>query len=260
MMSKKDCLVLGTAAPVAHGEKPFVARRTPPSGRRRADRFSFVLMTMLAGLLAVGAMAGDLSGYRNFAFGAAVETVAEQVGGARSETSVLHHRPALIQEISWRPQPPGPSVHNESAEEVTFTFLDDKLYRVEVVYDRNETKGLTNQDLVAAISEQYGVASIPARSQAAQEQVFGDQGEVLAEWRDEQHRFELWRFAYGPTFKLVGLQVGLESKFRNALAEAERLDALEAPAQEAARAAKADDAAKAADKASRTRNKPNFRP
>lgn len=220
----------------------------------------FAVLALLAGLLAAGAMAEDLSSYRNFAFGATLETVQSQIGEARSESAVLHSRPVLIHEVSWRPQPPGPAVHNESVEEITFTFFEQKLYRVEVVYDRYETKGLTNQDLVAAISSQYGVASRPERNQAAQEKVYGDQGEVLAEWRDEQHRFELWRFSYGPTFKLIGLQVGLEARFRAAVTEAERLDTLEAPTLEAERAATADAAAKAADKASRTLNKPNFRP
>lgn len=225
-----------------------------------ANRLRIALLTLLTGFLALGAAAEDLSKYRDFAFGATIENVAGLLGDSRSKTAVLHHRPALIQEISWRPQLPGPSVHNESVEAVTFTFLEKKLYRVEVVYDRYETKGLTNQDLVAAISQQYGMASVPQASPVAQKTIYGDQGEVLAEWRDTDHRFELWRFAYGPTYKLVGIQRSLETNFRNAVAEAERLDALEAPQKEAERAATAAAATKAADKASRTRNKPNFRP
>ena len=51
--------------------------------------------------------AGDLSKYRNFQLGTDLSTVAKQTGVNPSEAKVIHRRPALIQELEWRPQPLG---------------------------------------------------------------------------------------------------------------------------------------------------------
>jgi hypothetical protein len=50
------------------------------------------------------AWAGDLSTYRNFQLGTDLATVAKQAGEDPSQANVIHRRPALIQELEWRPQ------------------------------------------------------------------------------------------------------------------------------------------------------------
>jgi hypothetical protein len=47
--------------------------------------------------------AQDLSRYRAFALGASVAAVSAQTGVASSEATVLHQRPALLQDLEWRP-------------------------------------------------------------------------------------------------------------------------------------------------------------
>jgi hypothetical protein len=68
----------------------------------------------LAALLIFGAMpaatfAADLSRYRNFELGSDLATVAKQAAADPSQAKVIHSRPALIQELNWRPQPLGAS-------------------------------------------------------------------------------------------------------------------------------------------------------
>jgi hypothetical protein len=198
-----------------------------------------------------GVQAEDLSKYRDFSFGAGLGTIAKQAGVDPSGVRVLHSRPALVQELAWRPQA-------QPVKEVVFTFFDGELYKISVSYDRHETEGLTANDLIDAISGTYGASTKPAAPSTVPS--FGEQDEVIAQWQDAQYRFELIKGSYGPEFKLVGVLKRLEQPVRAANIEAARLDQKEAPEREAARIASADDAEKIRLAQARLVNKPKFRP
>jgi hypothetical protein len=195
--------------------------------------------------------AEDLSKYRDFSFGADLGTIAKQAGVDPSRARMLHSRPALMQELAWRPQA-------QPVKEVVFIFFDGELYKISVSYDRHETEGLTADDLVGAISGRYGASSKPAAPSTAPS--FGEQDEGIAQWQDAQYRFELIKASYGPEFKLVGVLKRLEQPARSANLEAARLDQKEAPEREAARIASADDAERVRLAQARLVNKPKFRP
>ena len=106
----------------------------------------------------------NLSRYREFQLGTDLATIAKQTGASASQAVVIHSRPALIQTLSWRPQPLGPSSKAESAQDVVFTFYDGALSGIVVNYDRYETEGLTPDDMVEALSATYGAAvNLPLR-------------------------------------------------------------------------------------------------
>jgi hypothetical protein len=84
--------------------------------------------------------------------------------------------------------------------------------------------------------------------------------EIIAQWQNPQYRFELLRYSYGPTFKLVGVSKKLEAPAQAAVTEAKRLDDQEAPQRDAARLASEAGAAKAKSDNARLVNKPKFRP
>ena len=89
-------------------------------------------------------------------------------GPTRRAVKVIHQRPALIQELAWRPQYAigRPVGRVEAAQEVTFRFHDDQLFSITVVYDARLVEGLTNADLIDAVSAVYGPATLtPAASQ-----------------------------------------------------------------------------------------------
>jgi hypothetical protein len=95
----------------------------------------FTLLLLFASMPA-SASAADLSKYRNFRLGTDLGTIAKQVGASPSQAKVIHRRPALIQELEWRPQPLGPSSQTESAQEVVFSFYGGELFRIAINYDR----------------------------------------------------------------------------------------------------------------------------
>ena len=212
------------------------------------------------GVMSAVTLAGDLSKYRSFQLGTDLLTVAKQAGANPSQAKVIHRRPALIQELEWRPQPLGSSSPTEAAKDVVFSFYDGELFRIVIDYDRYETEGLTPDDLVEAISATYGIAARPTVPAKAAPGRYGDQEEVLAQWQDSQHRFALIRSSYGPTFKLVGVLKRLEAPAQAAIVEAARLDDKEAPQKEADRIAKEDETERARLEKARLVNKPKFRP
>src|ERR1017187_9976286 len=114
------------------------------------------------GAMPTGTLANNLSRYRNFRLGTDLPAVAKQAGANLSQAKTIHRRPALIQELEWRPQPPGSSSQTEAAQEVVFSFYNSQLFRIAITYDRSETEGLTPDDLVEAISAAYGIAARPS--------------------------------------------------------------------------------------------------
>jgi len=177
----------------------------------------------------------DLSRYRGFQFGERLPAVAKQAGLDVSQAKVIHERPALIQELEWpmwlassfsSPQDP--------VRTILFSFYNGELFRVLVSYDRDETKGLTTEDLTEAISAQYGTATKPANIEIvfSSTQVYNDSEAIIASWADSQYSFNLYRSSYQPTFGMIAFSKGPDALARTATAEAIRLDAVEAPQQE----------------------------
>ncbi len=215
---------------------------------------------LVFGVMSAATSAGDLSKYRNFQLGTDLSTVIKQAGADPSQAKVIHRRPALIQELEWRPQPLGRSSQTEPAKEVVFSFYDGELFRIVVDYDRYETEGLTADDFIDAISATYGPAAKPTAPAKVAPGGYGDQEEILAQWQDSQYRFDLIRSSYGPTFRLVGVMKRLEAPAQAATLEAKRLDDQEAPQRDAARIASEEEAVRAKLESARVANKPKFRP
>jgi hypothetical protein len=218
-------------------------------------------LTLFLGLvMSAVAFSGDLSKYREFQLGSDVATIAKQAGVSAPQAKDIQRRPALIQELQWRPQSLGWSSKTEAVDDVVFSFYNGEMFRLAVKYDRYQTEGLTAEDLIEAISATYGTATeIAAPAKAAQGR-YGDQDELLAQWQDAQYRFQLMRSSYGPGFSLIGILKRLETPVQAAILEATRLDVQEAPQRETARIATEEEAAKTKLEKARLANKPKFRP
>src|SRR5437773_1101962 len=105
--------------------------------------------------------AQDLSRYRGFQFGMNLLAVAKQADMKPSEARVIHQRPAVIQELEWRPPRSVGLPQADPVKEVLFSFYNGELFRMVVNYDQHRTDGLTDEDMVEAISARYGTATRP---------------------------------------------------------------------------------------------------
>jgi hypothetical protein len=121
-------------------------------------------------------------------------------------------------------------------------------------------EGLTEADIVGALSAAYGIGSKPAAAAKSEQDRFGDREDVLARWEDGQYRFDLMRVSYGPAYKLVCVLKRLEAPALAAIVEAERLDRQEAPERDAARFAADQETERANLEKARLVNKARFRP
>jgi len=203
----------------------------------------------------------DFSRYRSFRIGTDLATIAGQARMDPSQAKVVHRRPALIQELEWRPQPLGPSTQTEAVSEVVFSFYNGELYRLVVNYDRYKTEGLTAEDLIAAISATYGSATRSA-AEIVLPSIYGDNEtlEILARWEDAEYSFNLVRFSHQTSFTLVALSKRLDVLARAAVIEAVRLDAQEAPQREIALQDRQAEENRVQQEKARLANKPGFRP
>ena len=208
--------------------------------------------------------AQDLSHYRDVAFGSSVASVVATTGSNASALKVIHQRPALIQELEWRPQyAVGRPAGREAAQGITFRFHDDQLFSITVVYEARLVEGLTNRDIIDAVSEVYGPATLT--SAATKGPVPPPSGTIygstaLARWQTPDHEFTLMRETYPATYRLIGVSKRLETLARAAATEAARLDKQEAPRREAERAVAEAERKTAAEEKTRTTNKGEFRP
>ncbi len=205
--------------------------------------------------------AADFSTYRGFQFGSNLAAAAEQAGVKPSEARLVHQRPALIQELDWRPGAPYQTVadKNDPVRESLLRFYEGQLFQIISTYNRRNVEGMTEADMVAAISLTYGSATNP-EGEIAYRSNYGEAALVIARWEDSEYSCSLIRTGDRMSYALILSLKRLDVLAQTAIAEARRLDAVEAPQraidlqeeQDAKRRLTLDEA--------RSSNVPNFRP
>ncbi len=207
--------------------------------------------------------AQDLSRYREFQFGMNLPAVAKQADVKQSEARSVHQRPAMIQELEWRPQRfLSAAPQADPVKDILFSFYNGELFRMVVNYDPDRTQGLTNDDMVGAISTTYGIATRPAGKMISfsSAQGYSETEKVVARWEDSQYSFNLFRSSYQPKFGMVVFSKRLDALARLAVVEAIRRDEKEAPQREIERQKKEAQEIRATEEKARLANKANFRP
>jgi hypothetical protein len=143
-----------------------------------------------------------------------------------------------------------------------FSFYNDQLFRLVIQYDRQRTDGMTDRDVIQAISAIYGpqTTAKPSAATAAVSRIEVESGTPLARWGDASYSVVLYRSVYASAFTLVVTSHKLDALARTASAQAVRLDARDAPKRELERQQKEKDDARAAQEKAREANKALFRP
>ena len=111
--------------------------------------------------------AQDRLRYREFQLGSDVASIVKLIGTAPADIKIIHQRPAVMQNLEWRPRyfSRSASAQTDPVDLVLLRFVDDQLFKVVVDYARDRTEGMTEGDMVEAIAATYGPASkVLARS------------------------------------------------------------------------------------------------
>jgi hypothetical protein len=214
-----------------------------------------LVMTLLFAPLIHGQ---DLSRYRKFSLGTSLADLSKQVGPYSHETTLAHQRPAVIQEVTFWPLSPSRSaVGLEPVSQILFSFYNRELYRILVTYDGDAIQGLTDDDMVKAISARYGTATryYPEINFPTND-AYAPTHEVIARWQDSQSSVNLVRSSLSDGFELLIFSKHVNAQAEDAIAESVKLDLKEGPQMEFDRQQKeANDLAVA-----REKNKKAFRP
>jgi hypothetical protein len=205
------------------------------------------------------------SQYRDFKLGADLPSVSKLANVAASDAKTIHSRPAMMQDLQWRPGyfVDGSTARvNDPVQQIVFSFYNDQLFRMVIDYDRQRTNGMTDADMTEAVAQSYGAQAPPAakKAPAPPSQVDTESGTVLARWAGADYGVTLYRSSYASGFRLVVLSPQLSALARAADVESVRLDAREAPQREAARQKKEDEDRRQSQDKARTENKKTFRP
>jgi hypothetical protein len=213
--------------------------------------------------------AQDFSRYRTFELGTDVAAVSALTGVAASEATIVHQRPVLLQDLAWRPSrwtPGSNSTSMDPVEQVLFSFYNDHLFRIAVDYGHDRTEGMTDADMIEAISAVYGPTVTPSVKPTrgpvrVQSQIEIESGSPVARWGDTEHAVVLYRrSSYREAFRLIVTDLAVADLERKGAIRALKLDEQEAPQREIARQKKERDDARAAAEKARSANKGLFRP
>ena len=204
------------------------------------------------------------SRYRDFQLGGNLASISALTGVAVSEAKTIHSRPAVMQESQWhRPfSSSDASVpQRDPVKQIVFSFYNDQLSKLVVDYDQDRTAGMTDADLVEAISTEYGAQlKTGARTgRGVVSRVEDESGTPVARWAGADYSVTLYR-GYASGFRLIVASPRLEALARTADVQATRLDDREAPQREIARQKKEIEDTRASQEKSRVANKAAFRP
>ena len=204
------------------------------------------------------------SHYREFQLGGDLASVSAVSGVALSEAKVIHQRPAVMQDLQWRRSytiSGATAVSPDPVQQIVFSFYNDQLFRLVIDYDRDRTEGMTDADMIEAISSAYGsISKVPQKSRVVSSPVAEESGTRVARWGDADYSVVLYRSSYASGFRMIVTSLRLDALARTAEAQALRLDERDAPRREIARQKKEADDTRASQEKARLANKAGFRP
>jgi hypothetical protein len=207
----------------------------------------------------------DRSRYRDFQLGGDLPSISALTGVAPSEVKTLHVRPAVMQEFQWRRRyssSDATPAQIDPVQQIVFSFYNDQLSKMVVDYDHDRTAGMTDMDMIEAISKSYGPRLSPAarKARGGASPLEDESGTPLARWGDADYSVVLYRSSYAAGFRIIVTSPRLEALARTADAQAIRLDEREAPQREIARQKKDVEDTRDSQEKARTANKAVFRP
>ena len=223
-------------------------------------------VSMLGVMLAISAVRGQTGAhYREFQLGGDIASVAALTGLGASDAKTVHARPAMLQELEWRrpyTYTASGAILADPVQQIAFSFYNDQLFRLVVDYDRDRTDGMTDADMIDAISAMYGmpVPSTVKATRAPLTAIDVESGTRIAGWGNAEYTAVLYRSAYASGFRMVVTSVPLNALARTAQAQALRLDERDAPQRERARQKQEADLERASKEKARLANKATFKP
>jgi len=106
--------------------------------------------------------------------------------------------------------------------DVALTFYNDQLFRITITYDQSRTDGMTNADVIEAVSATYGLAAVPATPRATPRSSQSSRNDAItiARWANGDRTLTLSRSVFPVVFQLVMMSTTLNDLAEASVAEA----------------------------------------
>jgi hypothetical protein len=164
----------------------------------------------------------DRSRYRTYRIGEHLLSIAKQIGVAPPLATPMPDALSL-QKLTWRAQyiRHGTVSPADPVARLVFSFYNDQLFRIVIDYARERTDGMTEGDMVNAISGIYGRPSKRTYfSSPAGVPPEGGVSTLIALWMDEGHYVALLGVESGAAaFRMIVASSGLDDLARAAGAD-----------------------------------------
>jgi hypothetical protein len=210
-----------------------------------------ILLSLAVILISAPTVLGqNLAKYQKFSLGTSLAEVSKQVGPYSHETTLVHQRPAVIQELTFWPLNFSSAVRVDKVWQILFSFYNGELYRIVVTYEQDATAGLTEDDMVQAISVRYGTATRAATEanffptnylDGSTDKVipffpisdpYRSEDRLIARWENSQNAVSLLRSRNLTSFRLAISSKQLDAQAEAAIIESVKLENAEASQKE----------------------------
>jgi len=153
--------------------------------------------------------------YRTYRMGDDPMSIARQIG-VHSPAAAVPGAPGPVVELRWRAQyvRQGGTPSSDPVTLLVFSFYEDQLFRVVIDYSADRTEGMTEADMVAAVSRVYGP---PAKRTDPPNAVgLRPADSVVAQWIDGERQVALLAVRGQTAFRMIVASVPLEALARGA--------------------------------------------
>jgi hypothetical protein len=141
--------------------------------------------------------------------------------------------------------------------QILFNFYNGELYRIVVTYEQDAVRGLTDDDMVQAVSAQYGTGTrLYPEINFSTNDVFASPEKIIAHWENSRNSVNLIRSSSRDSYELTVFSKELDAKAAVAIANSVKLQKEEAPQKEIDRKQKEAESLELA----RQTNQKTFRP
>ena len=197
-------------------------KESPTESIRRS---CIALLCVVMSVSLLGAQA--ITHYRSFRMGDDVLAISRQIGVSSSAVAQERGRLDTVTELRWRADyarrgvegPPDP------VERMIFSFHDNQLFRIVIDYSSARTQGMTEADMVAAVSRVYG---LPAKRADPPDPVglepLRPVDSVVAQWSNDESRVALLALHGRTAFRMIVASTPLETLARAAGAHEAAVD------------------------------------
>ncbi len=197
-------------------------------------------LAIAALILASGAPAAaqDGSRYRTYAMGDSLLAISRQIGQPLMDATSTPAVAGGVQELRWHARyvRRGTAPAGDPVDRLVFSFYEHRLFRIVVDYAPDRTEGMTEADMVAAVSGLYGP---PRRRTLATTEDVGAPVRpvetVIAQWISGDQSVVLLALQGRTTFRVIVVSAGLQQLARASGAREAPVDRPDWPSIEAAR-------------------------